>query len=80
MSKEQTFTPVTINGITITENLLRTLDSVKEYGLKGSLEFTRNCLVIAAMDNYAIGLDRDFFQQLIDFAAIQEEILLHNPG
>ena len=79
MSKEQRFTPVTINGITITENLLRTLDSVREYGLKGSLEFTRNCLIIATLDPYVIGLDRDFFQQLTDFAAIQEEILLHNP-
>lgn len=79
MLKDQKSTPVTINGITISEHLLRTLDSVKEYGLKGSLEFTRNCLIIASLDLYAIGLDREFFQQLTDFAAIQEEILLNNP-
>lgn len=79
MSKDQKFIPVTINGITITQDLLRALESVKEYGLKGSLEFTRNCLVLASTDIYAIGIEQRFFQYLYDFAAIQEEILLHNP-
>lgn len=62
MSKDQKFSPVTVKGITITEDVIIALDNLQDGGKEEIDFFTEQVMTIAAIDLYKYGLDRRLFE------------------
>ena len=79
-SKSECLPPVTIGGITITNELIDAWQELEKEGPEGRFFLTEECLYISAIDLDNYGISRDIFPLFIKFVELMKALEAQKGG
>jgi hypothetical protein len=75
MASENCLPPITIKGVTITQNLIEALDALQGHDADDMHFFTEQCLIISSLDIDRFGIERNLFLILRDMYGVMQALI-----